>query len=453
MMTRWLQLCICAVLISLALVLLHARHWGERYIPATHAATVNDTVASLMASANEDWIRQHPDEFSWKILAAISRPVTAADPFMPADCWQGQEVHDYAEWETWADDDFLFPKKVDTSAPPQWSARHCQKDDLIPDPLNVSASRPAVKAMGMEERLMPPVPPAGAPDGVEEIRHNYYDVQWIVDTKMWYQQGLAAVFASGFDADHIPNVIDAHADLHPEDRYAVEIKAEWVRISEDKKPQYHWNYSYAANGQKTLWGLEALHIMTRGLKTWTWSTFENIHGNGQCDFYGCKDNYGCSDKQGYCPTDIPPADPYQLPYPTLGLSLSDEVQQLLQGYGEWTDWKNYRLKGTQIDYDSPTLLANSKIEAQVMNDPPTSSCISCHAATRADKNGQVACDRGFLTNKPGNNLNVSLHGKPVEYRRNGLDTKGFGPMGFIWSVMNAHDQNGNPVCPQPAPIQ
>jgi hypothetical protein len=142
-----------------------------------------------------------------------------------------------------------------------------------------------------------------------------------------------------------------------------------------------------------------------------------------------------------------------LPYPALRLNLSDEVQQLLQEYGEWPDWKNYRLKGTQTGYDSPTLLGNSKIEQDVLHDPPTSSCISCHSAARADENGQVACDRGFLTNEPGNNLNASPHGKPGEYRRDGLDAKGFGPMGFIWSVMNAHNQAGHTSCPLSDPVQ
>lgn len=457
------------VAVGLALALTAADFAGSKLFRPLQAATAPDTVESLMQRANEDWIRDHPDEFSWRILAAISRPVTQANSGgTPPDCWKQPGEYNYAEWETWADDDFLFPGTPKPDSPPAWGARHCVKDDLIPDPLSINATWVEPLAGKMLFRgPLPPVPPPGPKNGVEEIRHNQYDLQLIVDTRMWYLEGLSAAFHSGFDGDHVPKILADHAAHHPEDRYAVEIKAEWMKISENDKSDYHWNWSYGQGGTKTLWGLVALHIMTRGLNTWTWSTFENVHTPpnttlGQCDAYGCKDTYGCIDQPNtsFCPTYIPPNPQPGHEYKPLQRSLSSNVRQLLESYGEWMDWQNYRLKGTQIAYlddqGQPTHLGNSKLEAQVESKPtPTSSCISCHAAARAHESGVVACDWGFLKNEPHgiHNLNESPYGLPTEYdSQSGLD-HGMGPMGFIWSVVNAHDTHGQGSCKLPLPIQ
>ena len=133
------------------------------------------------------------------------------------------------------------------------------------------------------------------------------------------------------------------------------------------------------------------------------------------------------------------------------------MRKLLKSYGEWTDWRNYRLKGTQIGYvdeaGNATHLGNSKLEVKVVR--RTSSCISCHAAVRADAQGTVACDLGFIND---DSPHESPNGAPDEYDpHTGLSQKSggppMGPMGFVWSVVNAHAENGEQSCNLPHPIE
>lgn len=414
---------------------------------ATDAA--QDTVASVMQAFDEDHIRRAPDEFSWRILAAISHRVTEFPAGQaPADWASVPSDANYAEWETWANDVTLFPSHPVADHPPLWADRTATAKDLIIDPLLAAAT--ALRMHPVHPMKRDPFIPGGGQDQDMEIRHNAVDVQLIVNSKLWSRDGLAEVIKSGTNSEGIPNALAKIADTDPLYRQAIEIKAEWQPITANQKGQYHWNIITTADGKAELWGVRALHIMTRGLHSWTWSTFENVNSNASpCDYYSCTDHYGCSDSDPkLCPSVVhPESGEFPRPYKQLSLPLRPEVRALFND-AEWNDWQNYRLIGTQIFYDNPRLLGNSILEASVSSG--TSSCISCHAAVRGHiQNGKayIRCDRGFVKNSAMYPDNISLNGPPSTlYSANFKDAEGNLPLGFIWSIRNIHDSDGSDVC-------
>jgi hypothetical protein len=94
-------------------------------------------------------------------------------------------------------------------------------------------------------------------------------------------------------------------------------------------------------------GLAGLHIITKDIPNWFWTTFEHVDNP--------EANVGSLDRHS----------PPEKGYPP-------EV--------EGTVWLNYRLRGTQVDFVTstgrPTILGNTQIEGAFQG---TSSCITCHA--------------------------------------------------------------------------
>lgn len=86
----------------------------------------------------------------------------------------------------------------------------------------------------------------------EEVHRNQAAFHYIVQNNLWYTQGLAEAFGKG-------NAIDFPID-------SIEVKSNWVRIEEQEKTSYHWNYD--ESGQ--LWGLVATHISSKALPNWFW---------------------------------------------------------------------------------------------------------------------------------------------------------------------------------------
>jgi hypothetical protein len=114
------------------------------------------------------------------------------------------------------------------------------------------------------------------------------------------------------------------------------------------------------DGTERLYGLTALHIVSKDLPSWFWATFEHVDNPTLEDSEGWQlrsvDRFACAGE---------PADCNRAPR---GIGL------------EGTVWENYRLRGTLTrfvdDAGRPLLLANSELEAGMQS---TSSCITCHA--------------------------------------------------------------------------
>lgn len=348
------------------------------------------------------------DRYAWRIFVALNWPanVTAKEP----DTAKAFGSPGSVVWETW--------RNVRDSAP----------DTVFPsngaDPGPWLGAQP-VAAAELTERQFEPIPrkqlaflaaqqslrrPGQGPmvvfdemvGGGNEIRMNQAAYEFIRQNKLYNLQGQIAQFATGKANLKFP--LDAK-----------EIKAEWRKIRESDKPRYHWAEVTRNTGAKEIWGLTALHIITKDLPNWLWATFEHVDNKQPGPLDGGFTNTGWLTKsvdRFACPA--PPHDCEQAP---LGIGL--------QG----TKWENYRLRGTQIDFIDtmgvPTLLANSQTESPFQKQ---SSCINCHS--RAAINRDATDDPGFFPPVLGS-PNPDIFRDPITRQRT------FMQLDFVWSLRRA----------------
>jgi hypothetical protein len=193
---------------------------------------------------------------------------------------------------------------------------------------------------------------AGEPPPAElsESRMNRPAFEFVVDNELYNIEGQEAFHAQ---CRANPQVIVGQCRLVNLPPAAREIKSAWKLLSPspiDKIPsgdldqlrkRYHTT-TCLYEGKTYIYGLSGLHITTKDLPNWVWTTFEH------------EDN----------------------PIPELADNDRAGQPSALKG----TKWEHYRLRGTQVDFvDSagqPTVLANTQIEAGFQQ---TSSCITCHS--------------------------------------------------------------------------
>lgn len=258
--------------------------------------------------------------------------------------------------------------------------------------------------------------PGAAQPGTDEVRMNKDTLDFIVENQLFSVDGQEALFTKGSKSITFrPN--------------AKEIKAQWREIAAADESRYH---ACRYNGK--LYGLTALHIITKDLPDWFWATFEHVDNNKQ-------DNLS---KPGYGPWLLPSRDAFSCPADNLSCEAFPKNIGL-----EGTKWENYRLRGTQVDFTdangAPTRLANSQIETDFQT---SSSCISCHArATIGPRLGMAKAanrllifdppfaDSQILTpyGSPNPNLFVAVSGatgSPVQ-------TRLYSQLDFVWSFMRA----------------
>jgi hypothetical protein len=289
------------------------------------------------------------DKHAWTLFAKLNQKA-------PIQCSDTNNTI----WETWADNAETFP-----GSQPTW-----------PEVCG-TAEKPRLKVLRersinlfLKEEEKPIIPGVEfVSSSVEEVRRNRTVFDYILNKDLWNLDGLVKAYASD-------EKIDFPAD-------AIELKADWVSIRESEKSKYHWNYTQDG----TLVGLRAMHIITKELPNWFWATFEWVDNLGRCDEIGCMDNFGVTSHI------IRPNNTSNLKYATE--QLTPELEKLFAAYGLTGEWgeqfKNYRLKGTQINFidstGNPTLLGNSITEQNAVFG---SSCITCHAQARIDASGHAA---------------------------------------------------------------
>ncbi len=261
-----------------------------------------------------------------------------------------------AIWETFAEDGFNFPANPDPSNPPKWEDRleYLKRQDR--------ATPQRALHVGNSTN-------AGEPQPIELVYRNRAAFEYIIDNGLWYTQGIAAFYKSGKKVVFPIN--------------AVEVKGNYIPISESDKPNYHWNY---ING--ILYGLVASHVITKDLPNWTWATFEQWRNAGRCDFIGCRDCFGQTPVFTKSHT-----DKVGQTYPA-----EKQTEQLLYLYKKagytgayFEAYKQYRMKGVMIDFtDStgyPNFLGNSVTEDGFVQ---TASCMGCHARAAVTPEGKSA---------------------------------------------------------------
>lgn len=320
-----------------------------------------------------------PDEYAWQLFLGMNRQARTGIPGQPDPnltitkysddqpvVWEGwalasggrlggklvnplvnySEVYlnDGAkplEWGTWKRD-ASFPSKAFEALPAQ-----------ILDALRIGASvniESAAKKMSdeglngpinSEIAIQPHFVPNQEQTALNEVRMNKATYDFIRDQDLYSVEGLESEFRKETDLVHPASPLSFPLA-------AQEIKAQWRPIRSDEKDRYHWRTIRKADGTVEIYGLVALHIMTKDLPNWFWCTFV------QEDY----DKY--PEMQSFDST----------------TTQSKGVRAETQG----SKWAHYRLRGSQIvSVDSRgryTILANPIIENGFQQ---TASCITCHS--------------------------------------------------------------------------
>src|SRR5262245_42230048 len=328
-----------------------------------------------------------PDKFAWMLFARINQKASHQ-----VDVAGTTKRSNSAVWESWPDDDWTFPSNPVPANPPVWptEGEGTHRKSLRSRALNLFPARSGADVGKL--------PPGGftLPDGSgvgEEVRRNKPAFDYIINNSLWYRQGIAAFFAKAAAVASNEVRLAQRAVNFPRD--SIEVKGNWIVISEADKPRYHWNYN--TSGQ--LLGLVAFHVISKDLPNWFWCTFEQVDNPGRGDYIGIHDSFGAS------PAHTPShTDKLFQKYPAEQLKAN--VLELLGSNhfeGEWLEqWKNYRLKGSQVDFiDSagrPLLLGNSVTEGGFV---PTASCITCHSRAAVDAQGKSSFPLfGEMSNLP-----------------------------------------------------
>ena len=296
--------------------------------------------------------RANPDEYAWTLFLALSRQAAAdrrgtADPAHPdATTYDADRP---VVWETWAlnsggrmpDAPHLRSAASETFPP----------GGVVPKPWSeLAQAEPEGKSIEpiLFSEIIDPKGSAhnthGEHDG-NEVRVNQAGYVYIVDEQLYDLELLRARAKA------------KHAPAFPAGTQV--IKAMWIRIKEEDKPRYHWRTAVSTLGEKEVWGLSGLHVMTKDLPTWFWADFEHE------DF----------EKGALAPS---------RDTSTRGAAAAHGRDGVRAGY-EQTKWAHYRLRGAQIDYvdekGQPTVVANTQLERTFQT---TSSCISCHVRAAND---------------------------------------------------------------------
>ena len=183
----------------------------------------------------------------------------------------------------------------------------------------------------------------------EEVRTNKCAYDFIVENELYNLEGLEAKARVGLAA-RSPN-----PDLISFPLGAQEVKAKWVAITDADKPRYHWRNITDETGHVQSYGLIGLHITTRDLPNWFWTSFEHVDTEVHAEYPSID-----STTRGQKATKRG----------------SDEGVRIETVNSKW---QYYRLRGTQIDFSTsrrPVILANSQIEHGFQQ---SSSCMTCHS--------------------------------------------------------------------------
>ncbi len=365
-----------------------------------HAGTSSGrSVKSLVSVCNDSTRLSDPTFaknqaylFAWTAFLAINCPAqsTSASPHI---------------WETWKSvvDVYLPGGK----APAPWSA---------PQPPRVLLDRPEIDSYTLLDKNKQPV--------LSEIRMNKGTFDYIVQRSLYSKAGQLAFFASSGPPIDFPFG-------------AMEIKAAWLILTpnDPNNSRYYTvqaTYTDPETGKTypVLAGLASLHIASKVLPDWFWTTFEQV------------DNQKAT------------MAPETVPIPPDVRAFNSTVHAVLSPQSVW---QFYQMRGAQMNYVNsrhiPSILANTLLETRFQK---TSSCITCHnLATR----GSLSQGTLSLWNVAGNgvlghigevgaasNHYADATGKPICYEsstNNFTNCKMPNPtivyksMDFVWSLREA----------------
>lgn len=331
----------------------------------------------------------NPDLYAWQLFVSLNWPADAGKCKPDSNKTLGDEG--FTVWETWQSREEIFLENAEK--PASWK-KSCKN--------GVLTSLPDGDFSSLDD---------------ETVRLNKTAYKYIRETGVYSLDQQERLAASG--------VRDLKFPLGSQ-----EVKAHWVKITENDKPVYHW-HEVERNGETIIYGLSAFHITSKDLPSWFWSTFEHIDNDNR---------WSQTYPSGFRTWSIPSKDSIACPADEL------DCNAIPQGFGlENTKWENYRLRGTQVsDVDNrgqDTILTNSQIEGFL--DQKTMSCITCHTiavkGTTGDPDpiglipGTVNEEGHFhgYTGTVNPEFFLDTQGNPIQFL--GLD--------YVWTLRNAKREN------------
>ncbi|WP_245372353.1 hypothetical protein [Rhizobium leguminosarum] len=334
-------------------------HWISRLF-ATGAVLALASIAldGFAQSVDANLAINRPDEASWRFLAYVAAPVAATPGKVLFETWASNE-------DTFTPHPIFPGAKGDPSCGQSGAVAAAAE---IPTPV----ASPKILSLPALQQLAPMgLVPQVSPDGSEEVRRNQTTFDYIVCNQLFTKAGLRSFYNAGRPISFPVG--------------AVEVKANWVPADEVDSADYY--VSEAADGKK--YALAAMHISSKVLPNWTWTTFEHQNNPGRCDYTGCHDAYGA------VVADVDANDALDQTYSDC--AKNDALKAMMRSAGLPPVWEHYCLKGSQTDFVSatgvPTHLGNSVTEAGFAD---TSSCITCHARAAVNAKGIKTTPAGFV---------------------------------------------------------
>jgi hypothetical protein len=353
-----------------------------------------------------------PDRYAWRLFVALSWPADIKQKKADAGKPFGDAAPGPVVWETWRNvnnnaSDTTFRRNG--SDPGPWLQIETSPEKLISDfdddALQLVLAR---RFQALSHAPLPAFEETAAKLARNETRVNQSTYEFIRANGLYNLDGQIALYTSGKTAIEFPVM-------------AKEVKAQWRKISDAEKHRYHW----AKADDGTIYGLTALHIITKDLPNWFWATFEHIDNKASEGEGGrpgnpgwqlkSRDRAACTDPEYDC-------------------------ERIPSGFGlEGTKWENYRLRGTQIDFvDSrgrTTLLANSHPEGPFQL---TSSCITCHARATISAKDRLTVFACITETPSGEQVPVGNVGIPnSDWFFESNNAVKYTQLDFVWSLLRA----------------
>lgn len=352
----------------------------RRHYAADHARDLCGELKNL-ADAPPSEAATNPDKVAWELFTQVNQRAeggSCPDLGQPsgsgADRLLAGGGSRDACWQRWAD---ASPQGVyaDPDQAPAWPGNKRR----------IGVLHPSIENRELQAEI-------SGPDSAEqeESRMNRATLEYIRCQGLWNKDGQVAAL-------HELNARRREEIQFPYG--ATEVKAGWKRLCDRDGPEcqvkngYHWRLEPSQDGSREeVWGLVALHVMSKVLPNWLWATWEH------------KDNPELYKVRRYR------HDAFGYPN---GARPSAGLEELFReaGFGKDSAWWNYRLIGTQVSVvrstGEPTYMGNSVLERPVLD---SSSCITCHSRAAVNEKGvYLPVSR---RSSPGDSTGMSYNGAP-----------------------------------------
>jgi hypothetical protein len=367
---------------------------------------------------HEPWMQPHDaraaasnsDEYAWRVFVAVNWPADRVARTADPTARLGSDRP--SVWESWQNTADVF--RDDGADPGPWS----------PGATVAIADRRRFETFSLKDlpnarhivngRMVPVHDPILNDRRLTEIRLNRAEYDYIRARELYNLDGQLKVLLQ-------------HGSLHFPSA-ATAVKARWRPIRAEEQSRYHSLRVLLPDGSTRLYGLTALHLVTKDLPNWFWATFEQV------------DNPSLPDADGW---QLPSSDHFAC------RGASPNCNRTPAGIGlEGTVWQYYRLRGTLnrfIDASGrPLRLANSELESGMQQ---TASCMTCHARA------SIGLAGGSPVRLPVFNTAIRVPTEDPPARRgylglpqaawfdgpdvHGVSRRMFEPLDFVWSLSQA----------------